>query len=375
MDAILLLGHGSRLTEANKTLNHIAYMVKEMGNIPLVEVAFLQFGKPDFFEGIFTCISKGAKKVIIHPYFLCKGRHFQEDITEMIQEVEKKYSNIEFVLTEPLGVHENIAKVVLERAGKNIKEVKVLKPHEIEAKSFEIVTEELRQAQHGEINPCLSRRIGTGTSFRDIELPVVKRVIHATGDFDFAKNMRFHPDAVDAGVRAIRNGKDILVDVRMVEAGINKKLLQMWGGKIICKIQNKEQRTQNTENPPLPLPTGQAGPFSKGGVGGFDNTELASQTKTEIGIEVALKENNNIGIVTIGNAPTALYRAMKLIKDGVFKPELVIGVPVGFVRAIESKEVLLHMKYPFITSLGRKGGSTVAVAIMNALLKMAEEGL
>jgi precorrin-8X/cobalt-precorrin-8 methylmutase len=334
MDAILLLGHGSRLTEANKTLRHMACMVKEIGDLPFVEIAFLQFQKPDFFEAVSTCISKGAKKIIIHPYLLYKGRHLEEDITEMIIEAQKRYNDIEFVLTEPLGVHENIAKVVLERSKKNIKAIKILKPHEIEEKSLEIITEELRQSQPGK------------TNFRDIELPVVKRVIHATGDFDFTRNMRFHPEAVEAGIRAIKNGMDILVDVQMVEVGINKKLLQKWGGKVICKIQNKEQETKNKEN----------------------------MTKAEIGIEMAVKGNNNIGIVAIGNAPTALYKTMKLIRNEGFKPELVIGVPVGFVKAVESKEVLLHMKYPFITLLGRKGGSPIAVAIVNALLKMAEGG-
>lgn len=328
MDAILLLGHGSRLTEANKTLKHIAYMVKEMGDVPFVEVAFLQFQKPDFFEGVSVCISKGAKKVIIHPYLLCKGRHFEEDIIEMINEAQRKYSCIEFVLTEPLGVHENIAKVVLERSKKDIKEVKILKPHEIEERSFEIITEELGE-----------------TSFSDIELPIVKRVIHATGDFDFAKNMRFHREAIEAGIRAIKNGMNILVDVQMVEAGINKRLLQRWGGKVICRIQDARHGIQDKEN----------------------------KTRVEIAIDMAVKDSSNIGIIVIGNAPTALYRTMKLIRNGACMPDLVIGVPVGFVKAVESKEVLLHMKYPFITSLGRKGGSPVAAAIVNALLKMAGE--
>lgn len=349
MDAILLLGHGSRLTEANKTLKHMAHMVKEMGDIPFVEIAFLQFGRPDFFEGVSVCVSKGAKKIIIHPYFLYRGRHFEEDITEMIGEARGKYTDIEFVLTEPLGIHENIARVVLQRANKNIKEVKILKPYEIEEKSFEIITEELGE-----------------TSFRDIELPIVKRVIHATGDFDFAKNMRFHPDAVEEGIKAIKNGMNILVDVQMAEAGINKRLLQKWGGKVICNIQSTEQRTQNTEEQIPPYP-----PLTKGGRGGLTQNSELLKTRAEIGIEQAVRENHNIGIAAIGNAPTALYRVMKLIRNEGFKPELVIGVPVGFVRAVESKEVLLHMKYPFITSLGRKGGSTVAVAIVNALLKMA----
>ncbi|MDP3297630.1 MAG: precorrin-8X methylmutase [Thermodesulfovibrionia bacterium] len=356
MDAILLIGHGSRLSEANNALKQVASMVKDLGNVPLVETAFLQFAKPDFFEAVSTCVSSGARKIIVHPYFLYKGRHFEEDLTEMVGKARKRYSDIEFILTEPLGVHENIAKVVLERSMKDIKPVKILKPHEIEEKSFEIITREMGK-----------------TDFRDIETPIVKRVIHATGDFDFAKNMRFHSDAVEVGIKAIKKGMDILVDVKMVEAGINKRLLQKWRGKVICKIQNTEHRLQTTDNPPIP-------PLNKGGMGGVTERggegefETDTQTRAEQGIESAVKENNNIGIVAIGNAPTALYRTMKLIRDNGFNPELVVGVPVGFVKAVESKEVLLHMEYPFITSLGRKGGSTVAAAIVNALLKIAEGG-
>lgn len=327
MDAILLIGHGSRLTDTSKTLRHVAHMVKEMSGVPIVEVSFLQFQKPDIFEAISTCVSKGAKKVIVHPYLLYKGRHFDEDITEIILEMQRRYKDIEFILTEPLGVlYGDLAEVVLKVAKKDIKKVRILRPHEIEERSFEIITEGLGE-----------------TNFRDIELPIVKRVIHATGDFDFAKNMRFHPEAIEAGIKAIKNGKDILVDVAMVEAGINKKMLERYGGKVICKMQDIRYKMQDLDN----------------------------KTKTEIGIELAMKENNNIGIIAIGNAPTALYRTMKLIRNGAFKPELVIGVPVGFVKAAESKEVLLYMKYPFITSLGRKGGSPVAAAIVNALLKMA----
>ncbi|PIP40231.1 hypothetical protein CO110_05680 [Candidatus Desantisbacteria bacterium CG_4_9_14_3_um_filter_40_11] len=326
MEAIILLGHGSRLTEANKTLKQMAEMVKELGDIAVVEIAFLQFVKPDFFDAISACVSKEAKKIIIHPYFLYKGRHFEEDIAEMMGEARKKHNGIEFVLTEPLGVHENIAMVVLERSQKNIKEVKVLKPHEIEGSSLQIITRELGE-----------------TNFSPIELPVVKRVIHATGDFEYAKNMRFSEGAVKAGIRAIKNGMNILVDVEMVKAGINKSILEKYGSKVICRLSEPEVKEESI---------------------------ASEKTRSEIAIEMGAREN--IGIVAIGNAPTALYKAMKLIGTDL-KPELVIGVPVGFVKAVESKEVLLHMKYPFITSLGRKGGSSVAVACVNALLKMTEE--
>ena len=329
MEALLILGHGSRLTEANKTLKYMADMVKVLGKIEMVEVAFLQFGKPDFFQGVSACISKGAKKVIIHPYFLYKGRHFLEDIEEMIEKVTRQYPDVEFILTEPLGIHENIARVVLERTAKNAKKIRPVKPHEIEEKSFEIIDSNLGKA-----------------GFSEPEMPIVKRVIHATADFDFENSLRFHPDAVKAGIRAIRSGKNILVDVHMVEAGINKKKLGKFNGQVVCHVSRPDV---------------------------FEASEKTGRTRSETAIETGAGED--IGIVAVGNAPTALYKVMRLIKDGQFSPELVVGVPVGFVKAIESKEVLLHMDYPFITSLGRKGGSPVAVAIVNALINMAETDL
>ncbi|MCG2709071.1 MAG: precorrin-8X methylmutase, partial [Thermodesulfovibrionales bacterium] len=161
------------------------------------------------------------------------------------------------------------------------------------------------------------------------------------------------PDAITTGINAIRSGKNILTDVEMVKTGINKKLLKKWGGEVICKIQNSSRfirdKTQNSEN----------------------------KTKAELGIESALKENNNIGIIAIGNAPTALLKVIEILNNSSLVPRhssLVIGVPVGFVKAFESKVLLSTQKFPFITNLSRKGGSPVAAAIVNALLKIAEGG-
>lgn len=210
----------------------------------------------------------------------------------------------------------------------------ILAPNEIERESFKIITQEL-----GKVD------------FRDIELPIVKRVIHTTADFDFIKNLRFHHQAVEAGIEAIKSGKDILVDVHMVEAGINKQLLGKWGGRVICCIQATGHKSQATEK--------------------------NKETKAEQGIEMGLRKNKNIGIIAIGNAPTALLKVIKLLNSKTLKlsnsQTLIIGVPVGFVRAVESKDELSRMKHPFITALGRKGGSPVAAAIINALLKIADK--
>ena len=198
------------------------------------------------------------------------------------------------------------------------------KGSEIEKRSFEIIASQMKKK-----------------TFPEQELPIVMRVIHATGDFDFEDNLRFHPEAIKAGIRALKDGKNILVDVNMVAAGINRRLLERWGGSIISTISE---------------------------VG--DQAMKEGKTRAEAAIEKTIDEK--IGIVAIGNAPTALLKTMELIDEGRFKPDLVIGAPVGFVNAEESKDALSKKPYPFITSLGRKGGSPVAVAIVNGILRLMQ---
>ena len=198
-------------------------------------------------------------------------------------------------------------------------------PQEIEAESFRIIERELGP-----------------TGFSPDEWAVARRTIHATGDFSFAENLRFHPEAIKAALLAIREGKNILVDVNMAANGISTALLTPFGGRVICRIKEAE------------------------------TVALAKKNRTtRSDAAMARATADNIGIVAIGNAPTALLKVMEMIDQGLFAPDLVIGVPVGFVNAAESKELLAGKPYPFITSLGRKGGTPVAVAAVNALLRLA----
>lgn len=204
-----------------------------------------------------------------------------------------------------------------------------IRPEEIEAESFRIIARELGP-----------------TSFDPRTFKVVQRVIHATGDFSFAETLIFHPEAIDAGIAAIRGGRNILTDVNMGAAGVSKGLLASWGGKVICKVADP------------------------------DMVEAAKErglTRSEVAIEKGLMEN--IGIVSVGNAPTALLKVMECRQNmaETLCPGLVVGVPVGFVNAAESKELLSEKPYPFITCRGRKGGTPVAVAIVNALIRLARE--
>ena len=198
-------------------------------------------------------------------------------------------------------------------------------PQEIEAESFRIIERELGP-----------------TGFSPEEWAVVRRTIHATGDFSFADNLRFHPEAIQAGLAAIRAGKNILVDVNMAASGISAALLARFGGRVICRIAEAETVALAKQN---------------------------GTTRSDAAITRAT--NDTIGIVAVGNAPTALLKAMALIDQGLLAPDLVIGVPVGFVNAAESKQLLAEQSYPFITALGRKGGTPVAVAAVNALLRLA----
>lgn len=198
-------------------------------------------------------------------------------------------------------------------------------PQDIEAESFRIIERELGP-----------------TAFSAEEFAVVRRTIHATGDFSFAENLRFHPQAVAAGLAAIRAGKNILVDVNMAASGISANLLARFGGRVICRVAEPETAAL---------------------------AKASGTTRSDAAI--ARSTGDNIGIVAVGNAPTALLKAMALISQGLFVPDMVIGVPVGFVNAAESKALLAEQRYPFITALGRKGGTPVAVAAINALLRLA----
>jgi precorrin-8X/cobalt-precorrin-8 methylmutase len=208
-----------------------------------------------------------------------------------------------------------------------------VKPLQIEAESFRIIEQEfLEQTGH------------RPDDYQPGRFKIIQRVIHATGDFSFAGTLTFHEQAIQAGLASIRAGKNILIDVKMGAAGISLAKLQNFGGEVICRIGDKT-------------------------VGQIAQTK--GLTRSEAAFELAT--GDNIGIVAVGNAPTALLAAMRLIEEGRLNPDLVIGVPVGFVNAQESKEILSENTYPFIAALGRKGGTPVAVAIINALLRLAEE--
>ena len=184
--------------------------------------------------------------------------------------------------------------------------------------------------------------------YNEQEWPIVRRVIHSTADFDFARDNKiiFHKDAVKNGLDALKNGRSIVVDVNGVVGLMNKQNPKDFGNNVICNI--SESSLMNA-------------------------AKKEGKTRAQMSMRIA-KEDMNGGIVVVGNAPTALLEVMEMVREGITKPALVIGIPVGFVSAVESKDELSKMDIPFITNLGRKGGSPCASAIVNALYKLLRQG-
>ena len=202
-----------------------------------------------------------------------------------------------------------------------------VKPAEIEKRSFEIITRELGERQ---LDP-------------ENEL-VIKRVIHTSADFDYADNLVFSEHATTHGIEALARGCSIVTDTMMAYSGINKRVLARFGGEVLNYIADPSVASEAKER---------------------------GMTRSAISMERAASLGKPL-IYAIGNAPTALIRLYELLEtQSIERPELIIGVPVGFVNVIESKELICSLDVPFIVARGRKGGSNIAASIVNALLYQA----
>lgn len=211
-------------------------------------------------------------------------------------------------------------------------ELENILPEEIEKRSFEIITRELGE-----------KKLMPGTE------SIVKRCIHTSADFDYADNLVFTPGSVERGLEALRSGTAIITDTQMARAGINKTRLGTFGGEVLCFMSDPDVA---------------------------ETAKREKITRAAASMEKAARLCRESGadrrwIFAIGNAPTALVRLYELITEGAINPDLIIGVPVGFVNVVQSKELILSQReVPAIVARGRKGGSNIAACICNALLYM-----
>ncbi len=317
-EKIVIVLHGSPSKAANNWFNFIKILSSLMER-PSSDftLAFLQFGEPNLESAIKDLIRNGIQRIVIHPLFLSPGHHVVKDIPEIIERTKKENPEIEITYTKPLGIHPKLAEIVQER----LEEMGVKRGKEIEEKSFEIIKNKIDLS-----------------NFSEKEKTIIKRVIHATADFEYKDTLVFHPLAIERALLNLKEGKDILVDVHMTLVGISKKFLK--GNRVLCYLSEIEE-------------------------------EPVEGTRTEKAIALALEREKNIGLVAIGNSPTALLKTIEILNQKGLRDIVVIGMPVGFVRALEAKILLTNQEFPFITNLSRKGGSPACCAVINALLRLA----
>lgn len=203
-----------------------------------------------------------------------------------------------------------------------------LAPGEIERRSFEIIDDEAPDHK-----------------WPVAEWSIIRRMIHTSADFEYVESARFHPEAVRVGMEAVKKGKIIITDTRMALSGISSKKIAPYGVEVQCLIDHEYVVRRASET---------------------------GTTRAVAAVDAAL-EKHDIGIYVVGNAPTALFRLLERTSAGEKAPDLVVGLPVGFVNAAESKAALLESSLTYITNVGRKGGSNIAASVINALVGLCRE--
>jgi precorrin-8X/cobalt-precorrin-8 methylmutase len=342
---LILIGHGSKLPHNRENLEKIAATLRGRGKFRTVEIAFMTRDVPTVNEAVDIVTAKGVSKIVLVPAFLAAGVHTTEDIPGLIgvkeKELQLKSKGVKLVYGEPLGSDERIADILEEKAFKAIgqevkKDAEILDAYSV-PKSGKIVDKSMMLIREaiGEDLKKLPRE----------KVPIVERVVHTTADPEFAKLMVISDDAVKAGIEAIKAGAKVVSDVKMIKAGINDARLKKFGSKVYTYMNDERA---------------------------MDLAKKEGLTRAAAAMRLAIQDGLDGAVVLIGNAPTAAFELADQIKAGKVKPALIVAVPVGFVGAAESKEVVEKLPVPYIISRGRRGGSTIAVAVFNALLTMAE---
>lgn len=335
MQAVVVLGHGSRNPNARQVLNQVAGLLALQTGWKVVP-ASLQFDRPSLEETVRDLHKKRYRRVIVAPYLLFAGNHVGQDIPEKVESLREEFPGLSMEITEPLGLDLRMVSVLESRVRNAVQRegesagfgsTAPVPPEAIEEKSFAIIEQLL-----------------TDASWTPGETSVVKRVVHATGDPSLAGHLLFSPAAAEEGAAALAAGSPVYCDVNMVRSGVAPSLRRI-GREAHCLVEATE--TQEV-------------------------ADREGITRTAAAVRV-LGSRLNGAVIAIGNAPTALQEVVLAAREQGIRPALVVGVPVGFVGAAEAKEALVRSDLPYISLPGLRGGSPVAVATVNALARVAAE--
>jgi len=339
---ILLLGHGSRRDAANSGLERLAGLVQAGLGVRVLP-AFFQFGKPSLPDVVEHLVGEGADEIIVVPAFLFPGMHLEHDVPEALEEIKARYGDkLKFRLTPCLGADPRLAEILMER----VRSACAVSPDGAKTQDTAVKPEFTDPDEIAAHSRFLIEESLGGEFFRErfsgAEGEVVRRVVHAMGNPSIASLIRFHPEALEVGLAALKKGALLFTDVRMVKIGINRSGLRELGGRVVCLIHHPQVcRIARGE--------------------GLTRALVAVRCYQDLWRDQ---------IVVVGNAPTALSEVLRLSARGV-RPALIIGTPVGFVGAAEVKAHLANQDIPYITLIGNQGGSTAAVAIVNAMISLA----
>jgi precorrin-8X/cobalt-precorrin-8 methylmutase len=323
---ILVISHGSPRAEANQGFVGLVERVAARLGSRDVLPAFFSIARPDIPDQVAALAARGIRRILLMPYFLYSGQHVTADIPAIMEECRRGHAGIELELLATLENDPAVEDVVVERLSPHAGPSAPL-PSEgaaIERLSMEIIEGQVRD---------------WGTDDARVR-KIVSRVIHATADISLARTLRVHAAAVERGTAALAQGCPIICDVRMLQAGITRVR-----SEILCAIDEEEVIAAARQQ---------------------------RSTRAAAAME-RLAPRLEGAIVAIGNAPTALWKVLEIAARGGPRPALVVGLPVGFVGARQSKLALLESDLCYITNTSPRGGSPVAAAAVNALALLHDE--
>ena len=342
---LVLVGHGSEFGSYKETVEQLAAIIRKRSRFLTVKVGFMEISNPSIHDAMSSAVKEGAEKLVVVPVLLAASRHTLEDIPRLLG-IEKgqtrgtmsfeSRSSVEVAYCKPIGPDRRLAEIILERAAEGLADLgshatvesASVAGNEIFQESIKIVRQLLAKEFEG-MDPKL--------------VPIVERVVHATADAEYSRLLVFSENAVGAGIDALRRGADVVGDVKMVGVGINSRTVRGFGGRVLTYTE--DQRT----------------------------IELAQRmkiTRTAAAMQIAAEDGLDGDIVAVGNSPTAALAVADIVEGGA-RPALIVATPVGFVKAAESKDRVSTLAVPYVITRGVKGGSAVAVSILNALLTMA----